>query len=85
MSQTNGAATGTDMQSVKQREKKLTQKCLLNKIENLENERKRGVDKNQKFNTKNKRAHEGKRKCVWCEKIFGKFDDTMGKGHKLTQ
>ncbi len=45
MSRTNDIASCSDMESLKQRERKLTEKGLLNKIENLQNERKRVVDK----------------------------------------
>ena len=45
MSQINDAASCSDMESGKQRERKLTEKGLLNKIENLQNKRKRVVDK----------------------------------------
>ncbi len=45
MSRTNDVASCSDMESLKQRERKLTEKGLLNKIENLQNERKRVVDK----------------------------------------
>lgn len=45
MSQTNDAVSGSDMEFVKQRERKLTEKGLLNKTEKLKNECKRVVDK----------------------------------------
>lgn len=44
MSQTNDAASCSDMESGK-RERKLTEKALVNKIEKLQNERKHAVDK----------------------------------------
>lgn len=45
MSQTNGAASCSEMESGTRRERKLTEKALMNKIETLQNERKRVVDK----------------------------------------
>lgn len=63
MSQTNGAASCSGVGSVRQRERKLTEKGLINKVVNLQNERKGLVGKIKGLIKKDERTYEKEGKC----------------------